>query len=106
MIRRPPRSTLFPYTTLFRSHEGMLVSLQESRRLDDDGVVYLVTGSQGESRAALSQLSSQSYKGLSIGEGDTVVLSARIIPATERAISRLIGEIYKRGAAIIDEIGR
>ena len=84
-------------------HEGMLVSLQESRRLDDDGVVYLVTGSQGESRAALSQLSSQSYKGLSIGEGDTVVLSARIIPGNERAISRLIGEIYKRGAAIIDE---
>ena len=84
-------------------HEGMLVSLQESRRLDDDGVVYLVTGSQGESRAALSQLSSQSYKGLSIGEGDTVILSARIIPGNERAISRLIGEIYKRGAAIIDE---
>jgi ribonuclease J len=84
-------------------HEGLLVSLQESRKLDDDGVVYLVTGSQGESRAALSQLSSQSYKGLSIGEGDTVVLSARIIPGNERAISRLIGEIYKRGAAIIDE---
>lgn len=84
-------------------HDGMLVSLQESRKLDDDGVVYLVTGSQGESRAALSQLSSQSYKGLSIGDGDTVVLSARIIPGNERAISRLIGEIYKRGAAIIDE---
>jgi ribonuclease J len=84
-------------------HEGMLVSLQESRRLNDDEIVYLVTGSQGESRAALSQLSSQSYKGLSIGEGDTVVLSARIIPGNERAISRLIGEIYKRGAAIIDE---
>jgi ribonuclease J len=84
-------------------HEGMMVSLQESRRLDESEVVYLVTGSQGESRAALSQLASQSYKGLSIGEGDTVILSARIIPGNERAISRLIGEIYKRGAAIIDE---
>jgi len=84
-------------------HEGMLVSLQESRKLDDGEIVYLVTGSQGEARAALSQLSSQSYKGLSIQEGDTVILSARIIPGNERAISRLIGEIYKRGAAIIDE---
>jgi len=84
-------------------HEGMMVSLQESRRLDESEIVYLVTGSQGESRAALSQLASQSYKGLSIGEGDTVMLSARIIPGNERAISRLIGEIYKRGAAIIDE---
>src|SRR5436305_2528962 len=84
-------------------HEGMLVSLQESRKLGDGEVVYLVTGSQGEPRAALSQLSSQSYKGLSIGDGDTVILSARIIPGNERAISRLIGEIYKRGASIIDE---
>jgi ribonuclease J len=84
-------------------HEGMLVSLQEARKLDDAEIVYLVTGSQGESRAALSQLASQTYKGLSIGEGDTVMLSARIIPGNERAISRLIGMIYKRGAAIIDE---
>lgn len=84
-------------------HEGMLVSLQDARKLDDEEIVYLVTGSQGESRAALSQLASQSYKGLSIGEGDTVVLSARIIPGNERAISRLIGMIYKRGASIIDE---
>ena len=84
-------------------HEGMLVSLQDSRKLADHEIVYLITGSQGEPRAALSQLSSQSYKGLSIEEGDTVVLSARIIPGNERAISRLIGGIYKRGASIIDE---
>jgi ribonuclease J len=84
-------------------HEGMLVSLQEAKRLDDDRVVYLVTGSQGEARAALSQMSNGVYKGLSVGEGDTVVLSARIIPGNERAISKLIGEIYKRGAKIIDE---
>jgi ribonuclease J len=84
-------------------HEGMLVSLQQAKKMPDDEIVYLVTGSQGEPRAALSQLSSQTYKGLTISEGDTVVLSARIIPGNERSISRLIGEIYKRGAAIIDE---
>jgi ribonuclease J len=84
-------------------HEGMLVSLQQAKKLPRNEVVYLVTGSQGEPRAALSQLSNQSYKGLTIQEGDTVVLSARIIPGNERSISRLIGEIYKRGAAIIDE---
>ncbi|MFL6335115.1 MAG: ribonuclease J [Pyrinomonadaceae bacterium] len=84
-------------------HEGMLVSLQQAKKMPDDEIVYLVTGSQGEPRAALSQLSNGSYKGLTISEGDTVVLSARIIPGNERSISRLIGEIYKRGAAIIDE---
>ncbi|MGB8507780.1 MAG: ribonuclease J [Pyrinomonadaceae bacterium] len=84
-------------------HDGLLVSLNESKKLHDDEIVYLVTGSQGETRAALTQLATQSYKGVSIGEGDTVVLSARIIPGNERAISRLIGEIYKRGGKIIDE---
>jgi ribonuclease J len=84
-------------------HEGQLVSLQQAKKMPHDEIVYLVTGSQGEPRAALAQLSSQMYKGLTIAEGDTVVLSARIIPGNERSISRLIGEIYKRGAAIIDE---
>ena len=45
----------------------------------------------------------QSYKGLMVEEGDTVVLSARIIPGNERLISRMIGFIYKRGANIIEE---
>ncbi|HEX8652524.1 MAG TPA: ribonuclease J [Pyrinomonadaceae bacterium] len=83
--------------------DGLLVSLNETKHLDDDEIVFLVTGSQGEPRAALSQMSTQSYKGLTVEEGDTVVLSARIIPGNERAISRLIGYIYKRGANIIEE---
>ncbi|MCA1591710.1 MAG: ribonuclease J [Acidobacteria bacterium] len=84
-------------------HDGLLVSLNESKKLHDSEIVYLVTGSQGEPRAALTQLATQSYKGVTIEEGDTVVLSARIIPGNERGISRLIGEIYKRGGKIIDE---
>ena len=83
--------------------DGLLISVGESKSTLDDELVYLVTGSQGEPRAALSQMASQAYKGLTIEEGDTVVLSARIIPGNERAISRLIGSIYKRGANIIEE---
>jgi ribonuclease J len=83
--------------------DGLMVGLNEAKQLDDDEIVFLVTGSQGEPRAALSQMANQSYKGLTIEEGDTVVLSARIIPGNERAISRLIGAIYKRGANIIEE---
>lgn len=83
--------------------EGLLVSVSESKRINDDELVYLVTGSQGEPRAALSQMATQAYKGITIEEGDTVILSARIIPGNERAISRLIGYIYKRGANIIEE---
>ena len=83
--------------------EGLLVPLNEAKQMKDNRIVFLVTGSQGESRAALSQMATQSYKGLTIEEGDTVVLSARIIPGNERTISRMIGFIYKRGANIIEE---
>ncbi|HQU84291.1 MAG TPA: ribonuclease J [Pyrinomonadaceae bacterium] len=84
-----------PYNTL--------VELGESRALYEDEIVYLVTGSQGETRAALWNLATSTYKGLEIEKGDTVVLSARIIPGNDKAISRLIGHLYKRGANIIEE---
>src|SRR6476660_693539 len=83
--------------------DGLLVSLNQTKEMSDDSIVFLVTGSQGETRAALSQMAMQSFKGLMIDEGDTVVLSARIIPGNERLISRMIGMIYKRGANIIEE---
>ena len=83
--------------------EGLLVSLNQAKTMSDEEIVFLVTGSQGESRAALSQMATQLYKGITIEEGDTVVLSARIIPGNERLISRMIGFIYKRGANIIEE---
>lgn len=80
-----------------------LIELGESRSLDADQIVYLVTGSQGESRAALWNMATGNYKGLGIEKGDTVILSARIIPGNDHAISRLIGEIYKHGGNIIEE---
>ena len=84
-------------------HDGMLISLNDAKNLPDNEIVLLVTGSQAEPRAALYQMATQLYKGITIEEGDTVVLSARIIPGNERAISKLIGHIYKRGANIIEE---
>ena len=80
-----------------------LIDLGTSRMLDDDEIVYIITGSQGENRAALWNMAASSYKGLEIEKGDTVVLSARIIPGNEKNISRLIGNLYKRGANIIEE---
>ena len=88
---------------LLRIPHNTLIELGESRSLDHDQICYLVTGSQGESRAALWNMASSSYKGLAIEKGDTVVLSARIIPGNDRAISRLIGQIYKHGGNIIEE---
>ncbi len=80
-----------------------VVGMSEAKKLDDDEICYLVTGSQAENRAVLWQLATAQYKGLAVEKGDTVVLSARIIPGNEKGISRLIGSLYKRGANIIEE---
>jgi ribonuclease J len=82
---------------------GCMVDLGASRALEDDEVCFLVTGSQGEQRAALWNMATTTFKGIEIEKGDTVVLSARIIPGNEKNISRLIGHLYKRGANIIEE---
>ena len=88
---------------LLKIPHGGMVELGAARALDDDEICYLVTGSQGEMRAALWNLATSTYKGMEIEKGDTVVLSARIIPGNEKGISRLIGHLYKRGANIIEE---
>jgi ribonuclease J len=88
---------------LIKIGHGTQIELGESRKYDDDEICYLVTGSQGEMRAALWSMATGTYKGMEIDKGDTVVLSARIIPGNEKNISRLIGHLYKRGANIIEE---
>ena len=88
---------------LLKIPHGGMISMGEAKALDDDEICYLVTGSQGENRAALWNMATSTYKGLEIDKGDTVVLSARIIPGNEKNISRLIGHLYKRGANIIEE---
>ena len=88
---------------LLKIPHGCMVELGASRALDDDEICYMVTGSQGEQRAALWNLATSTYKGMEIENGDTVILSARIIPGNEKNISRLIGNLYKRGANIIEE---
>lgn len=88
---------------LLKVDEDFLVDLSDARSMGDDELVFLATGSQGEVRAALWNLATVGYKGLTVQKGDTVVLSARIIPGNEKNISRLIGHLYKKGANIIEE---
>jgi ribonuclease J len=88
---------------LVKIPDRCMIELGEARQTRGEDLVYLVTGSQAESRAVLWQLATSAYKGLAVEKGDTVVLSARIIPGNEKGISRLIGGLYKRGANIIEE---
>lgn len=88
---------------LLQIPQDSLVSMADARAAPDNEICFIVTGSQGENRAALWNMATSTYKGMEIEKGDTVVLSARIIPGNEKNISRLIGHLYKRGANIIEE---
>ncbi|HJZ67134.1 MAG TPA: ribonuclease J [Blastocatellia bacterium] len=82
--------------------DGIFVSPSQARQMDDDQLVLLVSGCQGEPMSAMARMATDQHKNLSVDEGDTVVLSARQIPGNEPAISRLISHCYKRGAQVID----
>jgi ribonuclease J len=82
--------------------DGILISPAEARQMDDDQVLLLVAGCQGDPMSAMTRLATDQHKNLSVGEGDLVVLSARQIPGNEPAISRLMSHCYKRGARVID----
>lgn len=88
---------------LLKIPPNTIIGINDSRKIADDEIVYLVTGSQGEQRAVMWNLATQSYKRLSILDGDTVILSARIIPGNEKRISKMIGAIYRRGGNIIED---
>ncbi|WP_031479551.1 ribonuclease J [Maridesulfovibrio frigidus] len=69
----------------------------------DHEIVLLVTGSQGESLAALARLSTGEHRQLRIHEGDLVLMSSRCIPGNTKAITKVINNLYKLGAEVLHE---
>ena len=85
--------------------DGILVKPQDTKKLGRDRVTLLMTGSQGEPLAALPRLAVDNYKNIKIEAGDSVIISARIIPGNEKSIARMINHIYKRGAHVYYDDG-
>ncbi len=71
--------------------------------LPDDKTLIVCTGSQGEPRAALSRIAGGSHPRISIGEGDTVIFSSRVIPGNETSIGRLQNQLIRSGVRVITE---
>ncbi|MBB4265034.1 ribonuclease J [Roseospira visakhapatnamensis] len=69
--------------------------------LPPEKVLYVATGSQGEPRAALPRIASGSHRAVSLGAGDTVIFSSRIIPGNERAIMAMQNRLVRNGVEII-----
>ena len=70
-----------------------------------DSVLYLCTGSQGEPRAALARIADGNHPNVSLGKGDAVIFSSRIIPGNELAIFELQNKLAALGVEVLTERG-
>ncbi|MBI2689869.1 MAG: ribonuclease J [Acidobacteria bacterium] len=86
---------------LLHVHDNLLLRPQDIQLADPSKVCVLVSGTQGEPMSALSRVAVDNHKHLKLEKGDTVVLSARMIPGNEKPIMRMINHVARRGAKII-----
>ncbi len=86
---------------LLRIPESEVVPASYSAERDPGSLCLFVSGSQGEPLSALSMISLDEHRDVAVGPGDTVVLSSRVIPGNERVVSRLIGNLMRRGCDVV-----
>lgn len=78
----------------------VLVDPRDAQRLKPSEVCYLLTGSQGEPRSALSRIAFGNMQGVLPGHGDAVIFSSKVIPGNERPIGALIDQLYRLGCEV------
>lgn len=77
------------------------ISAEDASKYDNEKVLYLCTGTQGEPRSVLSRVADGTYVGLKLHEGDTVIFSSKMIPGNEEAILNVQNNLAKYGVNII-----
>ena len=78
-----------------------LVSIDQINKYNNDQVVIITTGSQGEPMSALSRMAASEHRKVNIVEGDTIIISATPIPGNEKLVSKVINQLFKKGAEVI-----
>ncbi|MEJ6397952.1 ribonuclease J [Yoonia sp. 208BN28-4] len=81
------------------------ISPEDALNVPRESLMLLVTGSQGERRAASAQLAQGKYLGLSMKEGDTFLFSSKTIPGNERGVIRIMNMFSELGVDVIDDAG-
>ena len=83
--------------------DGTLISIDEIKNYNDEQLVIITTGSQGEAMSALSRMASRNHRRVDITSNDCVIISARPIPGNEKTVYRVINDLLKLGAEVIYE---
>ena len=80
-----------------------VISAEEALDLLRQNLMLIVTGSQGERRAASAQLARGKYRGLELAEGDLFLFSSKTIPGNERGVIRIINAFSEMGVDVVDD---
>lgn len=81
--------------------EGTLIDISETHKYTNEKTVIIATGSQGESMASLSRMSTDAHKYISINSSDVIVLSATPIPGNEKAVANVVSHMAEKHAKVI-----
>ncbi|WP_270729712.1 ribonuclease J [Shimia sp. Alg240-R146] len=80
-----------------------VVSPEDAASMPRENLMLLVTGSQGEHRAASAQLARGKYNGITLKEGDLFLFSSKTIPGNERGVIRIINQLSEQGVDVVDD---
>ena len=83
--------------------QGTIVDLASIKSLPKNKIVIVSTGSQGENMSALYRMAFNTHKQVEITAGDRIIISASAIPGNEKAVSKIINELYRKGADVVYE---
>ena len=83
--------------------ENLIIDIEQIKNYKDNQILIVSTGTQGEPMSALTRMASGEFNKVTIGENDTVVISASVIPGNEKMIYGVINNLYRLGAEVIYE---
>ena len=80
-----------------------LISPEDARAVPKRNLLLIVTGSQGERRAASAQLANGKYQGMTLSAGDLFIFSSKTIPGNERGVIKIINQLSEKGVDVVDD---
>ncbi|MFT8787870.1 MAG: ribonuclease J [Bifidobacterium psychraerophilum] len=83
--------------------ENTVVDLKQAHDIQDNKIVYMCTGSQGEPMAALGRIAEGTHRDITVNEFDTVVLASSLIPGNEHGVYKVINKLIRMGARVINK---
>ncbi|AKA70005.1 ribonuclease J [Clostridium scatologenes] len=85
------------------ANKDVFINIDSINKYPNNRITIITTGSQGEPMSALSRMASSEHKKVNIIPGDRVIISASAIPGNEKLISKVINQLFKKGADVIYE---